>query len=358
MLSGLRALALASCLVFASELRAEESPAVTPADRVVPPPFRNPEGRYLGGHLFPRLGFVPSPFTETRFSLRQGAVAISVPRLPVSQSYAEDVHTLGITETLEIGVELFDRLELFGALGGQVVTGVEVPSILTLGASYAYSFGGGAALRLFTLNLTDTLFSLRAHANHSPGGSYELIRLLDAVRNQDIRPDQLLGGGLGRIVRTTVERTELNAHLVIAQAILRNFGVQAGFGFSRSWLGITAYDRALNRELESTSGDFSPDVSAGIDVNLEPYAAFAFSAEYSLHGQRPEVTNASAPGDLTQVGALGVHWLHARLQVSLCLGRAFGLEPLVRELDATTTQRTGNPGLTYGLLLVHINPPR
>lgn len=354
----LRAFVLAVGLFAAPVSRAEDPTAVRPEDRLAPPSVRNPEGRSLGSHVFPRLAFVPSAFTETRFSLRQGVVAISVPELPVSTTYSEDVRTFGVTETIEVGVQLFDRLELFAALGGQVVTGVEIPSILTLGTNYTYSYGGGATLRFFTLNLTDTLFSARVSATHNPGGSYELIKLIDAVRNLDVTRDEVVRGRIGRLVRVSSERSELNAHLVVAQPVLRNLGIQAAFGITQSWLYLTAFDRDRQRDVETGSTDTSPDLSVGLDGNLTPFAPIGFSAEYSFRGQRPEITNASAPEDLTHVVALGVHWVHPRLQLSLCFGKAFGLEPLVRELDTTNTQRSGAPSLHYGLLLVHINPPR
>lgn len=311
----------------------------------------------LGPHLFPRTVFVPSPFTETRVTLRQGVVHLRVPDFPVFETNSTyDVDALGATEALEFAGEFFDGLELSGIVGGQVMAGTDIDSILTLGSSYAYYYGGGAVFRLFTLDRSNTLVSLQADGTHSPGGTFDLLRMLETFSSQDATVQDAVEGRVGRLVLSDLERTSVRAHVIAAQSLGRNFGLQASAGIAHTWFDITAYDLIEDRDVETTHRKLDPDLGVAVDGNLSPWLPFlGLTLEYSLRGQLQEVTNAAErTNGLTHLVAAGINYLEPRFQIGLAFGRAFGFEPLARTAGGET-QLSGGPSLNYGRLLIHVN---
>jgi hypothetical protein len=341
-------LILAACL-FTPRARAQQTEPPVPTE----PESARAGNRQLGHHTFPVLAFVPSSFVTTHFTLRQGVLRLSVSDFPLNIDDQLDVSMIGLNETLELGFQTFDSLELFGVVGGQVLTGVEFESILTLGTSFSYHGGGGAAFRF--LRTKGTQLTVRGRLVFDSGGSLDLIRLIDELNMDDRTLEELFEDEVGQVVLEDTSRREFLGHLLFAQSLGRNVGIQAAAGVSQTSYTITAWDVDAREDIETDTSNWAPEASAGLDVNLLPIAPMTFALEYALRGRQDITTINDDDIPLSHIAGLGVHLVHDSFDVSLTAAQALNLQPVKRTALDGTELESDEPTMSYFQLGLHMN---
>ncbi len=343
----------AVALSFFALARAARAQELPPA-KVEPYKLRYEHERQLGPHIFPVPTFFPSAFITTHFSLRQGLARFAVNSFPVTQNRRQDVGMIGVTESLEFGLAfLKNRLEVFGVAGAQGLTGDSRESMLTLGTNYSYSLGGGVGVKLFRLEDSNTQVSLRARAVYDSGGSVQLLRLIDAinVRNQTL--EELFGSDVRRVIIEDTSRIDSTVYLLAAQSIGKNFGAQAGLGFSRSRLQVTAYDLDEQEDVETVKTNWEPEGGLIVDANLLPIVPFGASLEWvARSSQRDVVSGSENANRIAQVFGFSLHTVNPHFQVSLTGAQAINLQPVVREINGESFE-SETPAISYGQISVH-----
>ncbi len=341
---------LAAVVISLLATRAAHAQELPPQEA---PPEPEKDEKRLGPHDFPVPVFMPWAFITTHFSMRQGVMQVSVPSFAITQNRSIDASLIGANEKLQVGVQFARRVEVFIDGSGQALMGSGADSLLTLGTNYSYQLGGGAGVRLFRLENTNTQMTLRARFNYDSGGSAQILRMLEAFQDQAQTLEELLVSDSRRVIVQDSSRTEFAAYALGSQAIGRNFGVQAAVGLSRQRLIITAYDLDQEKDIDTEKQDWEPQGTIGVDANIQPLAPLAFSTEYQVRtGQQDFVAGTDGGTRVSHLIALSLHYLHRNFQISLTGARALHLEPVTREIRGQE-YTSGAPAVTYGQLAIH-----
>lgn len=341
-----------STLCAATLLLASTASAQEPAQ---PMPSSSPPDRVLGGRVFPTPAFMPSPFVTTHVAFLQGVTYLSIPDFPIEPGRTRDASVLGLTDRLEAGFHFAKFFELFGFGASEILTGTDVRSALISGASFAYSAGAGGRVRLFRSDPSGTEISLHGEVSYGTGGLLDLLRLADAVATQPpATGESIVTGNLGRLVLTDTSQTTAAGHLLVAQRLVQNVGLQAALGARWNSVKAEFYDLAADRRISSDDSSVSPDMSVTLDADLAPHVPLGFLLEYSLRDQKQPIAghDEAAWGGLSHLVALGVHLINPTLQLGLTVGRVFGLDPVQRLDPRGRRLESGTPYLSYGQLFM------
>lgn len=305
--------------------------------------------RVLGGHTFLAPLSFTSPFVATSFLLRQGFVFAKVPDMPLSETDSVDVKFLGQDQMVEVAVRFADRFQVFLHGGGEFYTGTNLRSVLVGGSNYMYRVGGGALVRLLRNGGSGSQVSIRALGTTGSGGVLDLVRLLDAVIQRDpASVDVVVGGRLRELVLNDTSANEVSLKFLAAQALNRNFGLQAAAGASYRSFSIDVFDLAAGRELTLENDTWSPEASVAFGANLDPMLPLGFLAEYSLQVGRHHLRGSEQVDERwSHLVAIGAHIVHPQFQVGLSTARAINPEPLGR-IDQMGRLRTSDaPHIQY-----------
>jgi hypothetical protein len=307
--------------------------------------------RVLGGRVFTDPAFMPSAFMTTHFGFRQGVTYLSTPNFPVQPGRSVDANVLGLSERLDAGFKIakYFELSLFGS--SEILAGSDAHSALTSGASFSYSAGLGAGAQLFRSSPSGTQISLRAEGSSGTGGLLDVLRLIDSVSAQpSASTESIVTGNVGRLVLTSTSQVGATGHLLVAQRLTQNLGLQAALGAKWSSVKANFYDLSTNRNASTKDSSVNPDLSAALDVDLAPHVPIGFMFEYSLRDQKQPLAGNDTPGwgGLSHLVAAGIHVVHPALQLGLSVGRIFGLDPIERIDPQGRRLTSGTPYLAYG----------
>jgi hypothetical protein len=334
----------------------ETAPPATTAEAAAapaqaPPPVAKEEENVqeLGKHVFPVPAFIPWSFVSTHFSFRQAVVNISVPDFPLRLDREKDVSMTGLLENIEFGARFWDPLEITLALGGQMIVGNGVDSILTLGATYSYNFGGGVTFRV--LRLEGTQLSLRGRFTWDSGGSLEMLKLIDAL--QGVTADEVFDQQARDVVLEDTSRREFFGHVLLAQSLGPVLGLQASLGIGRDTLGVTGFDTDTNEDVEVSHTDWAPEGGLVVDANFHRWLPLGVTLEYVARSRRyDDVSGTESEKAFTHLIGLGLFTQTPHFQITLTTAHLLGIDPLQRTI-AGETRESGDPVIDYGQLSVH-----
>jgi hypothetical protein len=353
----LRCRLLAGTLSFAAGLpvaRAEMEPEPSPG---LSQPEPKTSDRVLLDHVFLTPTLVPSAFITTHFYLRQGLMYLEIPQFPFTAERTRDVQALNLTERLEAGVRLFEVFEIFVFGSAEILTGTNVESAIAAGSSFAYEAGGGGAVRLLRSRTGGTQLSVRAQGSAGTGSFIDVLGLLDAVIAQD--PDTLdaiVDNGLGEVVLRDVYRRDAAGHVLLAQTLSANFGVQLSAGMAYRSVTADFFDLDLDRKVSEDDTTLAPDLGVAFDANGLPSIPVGVVLEYSLRTHSRQLAgDGSDWGGLAHLLAAGLYAAHPQLQLGVTFGSILGLEPIARRDTLGQRLVSGQPSVYYGQLAMNFN---
>jgi hypothetical protein len=303
----------------------------------------------MGDHIFATPSFFPQAFVGTRFAFVQGFAQAEIPDYPLTQNRKLDVDMVGVAERIEISLRLFDRVMPFIRVTGEAFSGISSNSVISVGTSYSWTAGGGLQVKILRLEEPGTELSVRAAGDYGPGGTLQLLRLVEAlVADAPSSVEALLDGELRRVTVADTERASGSFQLLAAQTISRNFGAQAAIGGAYNWNSITFYDTETNEETTLDTGRVDPKLGLGVGANAMPWVPVGLLLEYSL-----ESSTRSIPGEdfedrhYSHILALGAHLVHPQFDLGITAARAFGLDPVQRTGYLNRDMLSGDPSINY-----------
>ncbi len=305
--------------------------------------------RNLGGHTFATPSFLPQAFVGTRFSFVQGFAQAEIPDYPLTQNRLLDVSMAGVTERVELSLRLFDRVMPFIRVTGEAFSGLTTNSVISVGTTYSWTAGGGLQVKILRLEEPGTELSVRAAGEYGPGGTLQLLRLIEAViQDTPSSVEAILNGDLRRVTVADTERASGSFQVLAAQTISRNFGAQAALGGAYNWNSITFYDTDTKEEATLDTGRVDPKLGFAVGANGMPWVPVGLLFEYSL-----ESSTRSIPGEdfedrhYSHLLALSAHLVHPHFDLGLTVARAFGLDPVQRAGYLNRDLASGDPSLSY-----------
>lgn len=357
---GRRAL-VACCCLLSLPTYASFAAAAEPEAKAAAAPRSDGENRdrVLRQHVFVDAMLTPSPFITSHLVLQQAVAYASVPDFPITPTRNVDADALEIMERIELGLSFIDMIEVIGFVGGNVLTGTNVRSVVLTGSSFSYEAGLGGALRLLRSESAGSQLSLRAQGSSGSGNLLDLFDLLRSVIEQDPATlEAVIDNRLSELVVRDISRRQASAHLVLGQALSRNFGVQAALGGSYEWVSAEFFEVDENRTITEEKTTWSPELGAAFEANAAPSLPFGVVIEYSLRRERHQLAGSDGEdwGGLSHFAALGVHAVHPQFHAGLAYGTVLGLEEVERE-DPTTGQilTSDRPIIHFGRLIIGIN---
>ncbi|HEY8945408.1 MAG TPA: hypothetical protein VIM73_14155 [Polyangiaceae bacterium] len=342
----MRKLALSSLVFFTSLGPTRAHAQGTPYEELTV--LRHPE-RVLGGHTFLAPTFFPSAFVATHFAFRQGLVQVDLGDYPLSSGATTDLSLLGVSERIEVALRFADRFQVFAGGTGEIFLGTNLRSAIVGGGSFNYRVHGGGAVRLVRSAMTGTELSLRAFGQYGPGSFFDLWRLVEGVVENDPDTAQaVVDGNLGRLTLRDTVRGEVALQLLLAHALSSTFGLQAELGAGYDWSRLTFFDLDENRDIDTHSHAFVPDLGLVFGANLGPRVPLGFLAEYSLRfGRRTLPGSEEVDEEFSQLLGLSAHLVHPQFDFGLSIARLFNSEGISRLDPEGETLTSESPAVNY-----------
>jgi hypothetical protein len=344
------AAALAIVLVQSTNASAQEpapaEPEPPPAPATEPPPptppgsMSQPEGtnpnRTLGGHQFIFPQFVDPAFVATYFGLRIRLTSFSAPGLPTPLGLV-DLDGVGLSESLDFGIKLFDFLGIYGAAGARSLISTNLRSLVYQGATYDLVGNIGAVVRLLRSESTGTQLSARAHFLQSSGQVSSLGPIFSAETVR-VGLRDVLQGNLGESLRTPFHGISYGGMLTAAQAISPLFGLQATAGVGYTSTSIERWDINTSSRPTFTVRGVTYRLGLAASVDLFPKKIpIAIMAEYLL-ARQPTPAQFTGRDELDNVHTLfgGVYYSgRPNLQLGLGGGTELNFGPTTSPLGSS-----------------------
>jgi hypothetical protein len=305
----------------------------------------------LKQHRFLMPTLLPSAFVSTNARFQQGFSYYQVSDFPFTRRRSFDIDAIGVTERLSVGFRFLDLMQVYLMGQAQLLTGVNVKSVVLAGTTYNYVFGGGLAARLFRSTDSGTQLSLRAQVTTGPLGQLDLLALASNIVDRQLASvEDLFDAGIARSSLASGRATVFRAQAVAAQTLSRNFGVQAFLGLVGYWETVSVYDPEDEQDVDSDATSWSPEGGVSLEATLLPGVPLGFNLEYAFEAQRHNLSDSEGAQDtqLQHTVCVGVHVVDSRFQIGLSLGGVFGLDPAVRHTLRNEELKSGTPTSAFG----------
>jgi hypothetical protein len=287
--------------------------------------------RTLRGHTFIFPLLQSTAFVTTHFGIRNGFALVIFPDVPVGSLGTFDLKETGIVQNFDLGIKIVDFLGLFAVGSGEVVTGVDVPSLVLSQNSFSASGEAGAIVRLLRLEETGTQVAVRASIGAGTGRALSVVTLVTNILNGNQRSvNDVLKGDVGKYLLVPESTVTYAFALNAAQVITRNFSLQASLELRHGDQTTSPYDPTVNANVDQTVGTTSLTPSLAFTADGAPSGLpVALMIEYSVIDSFYSLPSGPGTSSVGNFLGLGLYYTGRRhLQVGLGGAFQFGLQPM------------------------------
>jgi hypothetical protein len=302
--------------------------------------------RTLKGHTFPTpvLNNATSAFVTTHFGVRQGASVTLVPGFPDANAGKFNLTATGLVQNFDLGIKIVDWIGVFALGAGTVNTGANVPTLLSQDNSFNVSGEVGAIVRIARIESSGTQIALRASVGGGTGRVLNILGLLNKVTSGGASIDTILGGNIGQLLLVPQSNVTFQGSLHAAQAITKNFGLQASVELRQTNTTVSPYDPTTQATVSQTLGSTSLANTLAFSVDGAPIGIpVAVVPEYQL------LADLSGGTGVSHALGLGIYYSGRRdLQVGVAGVTQVALQPL-QGVDASgNPAQSGTPSVFFG----------
>jgi hypothetical protein len=338
-------------LIIACALVATPAYAQT-ADATIP---REWGDRTLRGHTFPYPGLQETAFVTTHFGVRQGFAFLRVPDLPLGQAGTFDLSATGLVQSFDLGVKILDWLGVFVVGDGQLVTGVNVPSLVLTQNSFTAHAEGGAIVRVARVESSGTQIAVRASGGAGIGRGVSVLNLISGIASaQNVDATKVLTTGIGQYLLIPESSYTFAGSLHVAQPVAPVLGLQAAFEARRKADTQSPYDPKAGANVDQTT--YTTALNGSVAVSLDGAPAgfpLALQPEYELSVSFASDGAGNSQTLVSHIVGAGIYYTGRRdLQVGIAGAMLLGL-PTVQGVDAANRPAdSGSPSLYYGQFIL------
>ncbi|MDB5220613.1 MAG: hypothetical protein JWO86_8540 [Myxococcaceae bacterium] len=336
------------------------SPAPTTSAAAPAAPAAPKDDRMLKSHrfLFPVLQD-QIPFATTHFGIRQGVALANFPKVPLGPLGPMDLTASGLAQNFDLGVRITDWLAIQGTGAGQVITGVNIASIVLSGASFSASGEAGPLVRILRSERSGTQLAVSVVGGGGTGRQLTVLPLVNALLASSGQSlSTVLNGNIGKQVLVPTSSATFAGTLSAAQTLTPNFGLLASVQGRYTNEVQSPFDTAKNT---------NTDVSSN---NIEIKGALAFTADGSPSGIPVGVmveylanqsnTNAGSTtgpsetsSELAHFVSAGLYYTgRANLQVGIAGAAQLGLRPITGADANGAPAKSGAPSTLFGQFIL------
>jgi hypothetical protein len=374
MTSRSRLLATRTCLSILSVLAvstaggralADEPGVAAPAAAATtaPPATSAPtpkDDRLLGGHrfLFPILqdGI---PFATTHFGVRQGLALATFPKVPLGALGRLDLTASGLVQNFDLGIKITDWLAIQATGGGQVITGVNIASIVIQGASFSANGEVGPLLRVFRSDRSGTQIAVALAGGGGTGRAVSVLPLVSAlVATQGQTLDTVLNGNIGKLVLVPTSNATFAGTASIAQALGRSFGLVGSLQGRYTSDTQSPFDTAKGTNVDVSSSNVEIKGALALTADGSPSGIpVGVMAEYLANDSNVSAGSTTGPAEssseLSHYVAAGVYYTgRPDLQVGVGGALQLGLRPLAGADANGAPAKSDAPSLLFGQFIL------
>ncbi len=306
--------------------------------------------RTLKGHTFLYPILQEGAFNTSHFGVRQGVAVTNIPQLPLGSVGTFDLSASGLVQNFDLGLRLLSWLGLYGTAEGQVLTGINVPSLLVVGGSFSFRGEGGGIVRIARIETTGTQLSARVFGGAGTGRDLKVLPLVNALLSGSSSLGDVVNGNVGKYILTPKANDTFGGSLHLGQALGRFIGLQAAVEGRSSRETSSPFVAASNANVDQTTAVTSFMGAIGVDIDGQP-AGFPLGA---MAEYRAQVDNAAPPlGEATSTMShrvsAGIYYTGRR---NLLLGvggvTQLNMESVTGQDAAGNPAKSGSPSEVYG----------
>lgn len=245
--------------------------------------FLGEESRVLARHRYVPPLLAESAFITSHVGTRLGFTRLAVPGV-VSNGASRDLRALGLTQTVDVGVKLYDLVGLYGSAQGSVKSGIDASSAFELGANLDAGFVLGGVVRLLRLPQLGSELSVRIAGGLSVHNAFNVKPFIDGA----------LGGrpNLSLLV-TPASSRQLIGSFHFAQTIVESLGLQTAVTLRGSKATLRPFEGTSGARVDVRRDDFVAETSFALSFDAAPFGVpIALMPEYQL--ARESLTSRSA----------------------------------------------------------------
>jgi hypothetical protein len=340
---------------------APASPVESAASEPSPPSAAaSKDDRLLKGHryLFPVLqdGI---PFSTTHFGIRQGLALASYPGVPLGPLGRQDLTASGLAQNFDAGVHITDWLALQATGAGQVITGVNVASIVLSGASFSASGEAGPLLRVLRSDRSGTQVALSVTGGAGTGRSVNVLPLVNAlVSTQGQTLDSVLKGNIGKFVLVPTSKATVAGTVSAAQTLTPNFGILASVQGRYTNEVQSPFDAAKGTNVDVSSSNVEIKGALALTADGAPSGIpGAIMVEYLANASNVSTGSTTGPSDsssdLGHFVAGGLYYTgRANLQLGVAGAAQLGLRPISGTDAAGAPAKSDAPSVLFGQFIL------
>ena len=352
-------------LTMSPAARAQDPAAVSSA---APPPAPAPsttpappsDDRMLKGHrvLFPVLQ-EQIPFATTHFGIRQGLALANVPKLPLGPLGPTDLTLSGLAQNFDLGVRITDWLAIQGSGAGQVITGVNIASIVLSGATFTASGEAGPLVRLVRSEKSGTQVALGLTGGAGFGRQLTVLPLVNALLSN---PGQSLGtvlnGNIGKQVLVPTSKSTFAGTVSAAQTLTPNFGLLASVQGRYTSETQSPFDSTKAASVDVSSSNVEVKGALGVTADGSPSGIpVGVMAEYLANLSNATTGSTSGPSqsssELSHFVSAGVYYTgRANLQVGVAGAAQLALRPVDGVDTNGATAKSDAPSVLFGQFIL------
>lgn len=327
-------------------------PAAAVAPTPAPPQGDDPEDhRALAGHTYltPVLQDM-IPFATTHFGIRQGFVFQRYPRVPIGVGTTA-LTTSGILQAFDAGVRITEWLGVRVTGGAQILTGIDVASVILQGASATAQVEGGAIVRVFRSERTGTQIAAQITGGGGGGRDVDVEPLIAGVQ----QAESFSARATSALARSVLVPTNLGTMAMrgaIAQTITPAIGTLVALEGRRTVNTRTVQEGQASRDSKNEDLALAFSIATTVDGSSAK-VPIAGMIEYQVVGSSSAVDALPSRGDTSHYAAAGIYYTGRKnLQLGLGFAMALSLRPVIGRDDQDRPAPSGAPSLYYGQLIL------
>lgn len=361
--------AVVTLVAVAHDARAQTPAASAPATPAAAPPAATPaatapeaisDDRLLKGHrfLFPILQ-EQIPFATTHFGVRQGLALATFPKVPLGPLGRIDLSASGLAQNFDAGIRITDWLSIGATGAGQVITGININSIVLQGANFTAGAEAGPQLRLFRSESSGTRVSVSLTGGGATGRAVSVLPLVSAlIATSGQSLDTVLNGNIGKLVLVPTSSATFAGTVSAAQTLTPNFALVGSLQGRYTNDVQSPFDATKNASVDVSSSNVQIKGALAVTADGSPSGIpVALMLEYLADNSNTTSGSTAGPSEsaseLAHFVAAGVYYSgRPSLQVGVGGAYQLGLKPLAGIDAAGAPAKSDAPSLLFGQFIL------